>query len=168
MLTVCVCTQPTYFRTLCEWTLCNRPHSASHPRLGGDPICGRLWPLPLFVLIFTSAKQTSVPGETLCPHRQTGRKLCNKIPKAWMVSGQEKKKERKHVVHHITQTLKPTEWAAAGIQNPTRGGKEEQMHPKEQNDAVNCFDFFSFFHKKAFCLLPRCKHRARLKHLLMR
>lgn len=102
-----MCTQPTYFRTLCEWTLCNRPHSASHPRLGGDPICGRLWPLPLFVLIFTSAKQPSVPGETLCPHRQTGRKLCNKIPKTWMVSSQDKKKERKHVVHHITQTLSP-------------------------------------------------------------
>lgn len=33
------------------------------------------------------------------------------------------------------------EWAAAGIQTPTQGGKEQQMHPKEQNDGVNCFDF---------------------------
>lgn len=73
---------------------------------GGSNLRKAMAPPP-FVLIFTSAKQTSVPGETLCPHRQTGRKLCNKIPKTWMVSGQEKKKERKHVVHHITQTLSP-------------------------------------------------------------
>lgn len=147
-------TQPTYFRTLCEWTLCNRPHSASHPRLEGYNRRKAAAPPPVCVDVYVSEADERTRRDPLLP--QTNReKALQQNPKPWMVSGQEKKKERKHVVHHVTQTHRV---GCSGNTNPTLGGKEQQMHPKEQNDAVNCFFCFWFvffvFLQKSFLPVP--------------
>lgn len=98
-----------------------------------DTISGRPQPLPLFVLIFTSMKQTSAPEEILWSHRQTLRTR--------IVSGQEKKKREETCCSSRNIDSKPTEWDAAGIQIPSGEEKCSKKHPREQNDAVKCFDF---------------------------
>lgn len=142
-----MCTQPTYFRTLCEWTLCNRPHSASHPRLGGIQSAEGYGPSPVCVDIYVSKTDERARRDPL-PPQTNGEKALQQNPQN--VDGERPREEEREETccssHHTDS--QPTEWAAAGIQNPTRGGKEEQMHPKEQNDAVNCCDFFLFFIRK--------------------
>lgn len=57
------------------------------------------------------------------------------------MSGQEKKKREETCCSSQNIDWKPTEWDAAGIQIPSGEEKRSKKHPKEQNDAVKCFDF---------------------------
>lgn len=160
MLTVCGHSQPTLGHFV-------NGHYAIAPiqRLTRDwkgTIGGRLQPLPLFVLMFTSVKQTGALEETFCSHRQTGRRLCNKIPNrgSWVA---KRRRKRGNMLFIMLHRLTAHRVGCSGNTNPTRGGKEQQMHPKEQNDAVNSFlgffVFLGFFLQKT-CLFPCCECRA--------
>lgn len=129
-----------------------------HPRLEGYNRRKAAGSPPVCFDIYVSKTNERPRRDPLLPQRHR-EKAVQQNPKTWMVSSQEKKKGKKHVVYHITQTH-------SRDRNPSRGGKEHRMHSKEQKDAVNCFDFF-FSYKKAFYLFPWCECRARLKHLLM-
>lgn len=150
MLTVCGHSQPTLGHFV-------NGHYAIAPiqRLTRDlkgTIGGRLQPLHLFVLMFTSVKQTGALEETFCSHRQTGRRLCNKIPNrgSWVA---KRGRKRGNMLFIMLHRLTGHRVGCSRNTNPTQGGKEQQMHPKEQNNAVNSF-LGCFFLQKSFLPVP--------------
>lgn len=101
------------------------PPFSVHPRLEGHNRRMAIAPPPVCVDIYVSETDERTRRDPLLP--QTNReKALQQNPKTWIVSGQENKKERKHVVHHVTQTHSPQ----SGLQ------QEYKSHPGRKR-AVN-------------------------------
>lgn len=143
------------------------PPFSVHQRLEGYNRRKAVAPPPVCVDIYVSETDERTRRDPLLP--QTKReKALQQNPKTWIVSGQEKKKERKHVVHHVTQTHSPR----SGLQREYKSQSGSKRAANASKRAKRCSKlfwlfFFFFFNRKAFCLFPCCKCRARLKHLLI-
>lgn len=142
-----MCTQQTYFRTLCEWTLCNPP-----PRCKAG-LEGHNWrkavaPPSVCVDIYIDETDERTRRNPLPPQVNTDHAV-----REWP---REEKREETCCSSRFMDS-KPQQWEYKS----RPGGKVQQMHPKEQNDAVNCFDLKK---EKGSFFLFLC---SRLKHLLM-
>lgn len=110
---------------------------------GGSNLQKAMAPPPVCVDIYVSETDERASRDPLPPQTNAEKALQQNPQNVDGERPREEEREETCCSSHHTDS-QPTEWAAAGIQNPTRGGKEQQMHPKEQNDAVNCFEFFFF------------------------
>lgn len=163
MLTVCVHRQPTLGHFV-NGHYAIPPVSVS-PEIGRTQSAEGPSPSPpVCVDIYASGTDERTRGDPLLPQANSENAL-QRSPKTWMVSGQGKKKERKHVVHHSTQTHSPQ----SGLQRDYKSHPGRQRAANASKRAKRCsklFGFFLFF-KRALCLLPCCECKTRLKHLQM-
>lgn len=130
MMTVCVHSQPTLGHFVNGHYAI--PHSASQPRLEGHNQRKALAPPSVCVDIYVNETDERTRRDPLVPQANT-----ENVDREW--PREEKREETCCSSRNIDS--KPTEWDGAGIQIPSGEEKCSKTHPKEQNDAVKCFDF---------------------------
>lgn len=130
MLTVCVHSQPTLGHFVNGHYAI--PHSASQPRLEGHNRRKALAPPSVCVDIYVNETDEHTRRDPLVPQANT-----ENVDREWP----REEKKRGNMLFITKHRLEAHRVGCSGNSNPFWEEKRSKKHPKEQNDAVKCFDF---------------------------